>query len=309
MTVRDGEKLGSKGENIACFLLEQALDCCVIPWKPDKGLDAPVQFVSTAPGNALLHFNVQIKTGSSFIEDCGHQWRVKRLDRRYVEQWRHAQTPVVFIWVHPRDENCAYWHLVTQETSPKHFFISKARRISPATRFELTMKLVKWEREERREPFGLLIPPLCAGIRDIAKQQYRRLMSEPQPVNPLLGPVRISWHGWRHMTSQNHRTGDIFRRLQLLPILRWAIENPAIRTGFRRVRTARLGRWVFETRIIPFRVSARVYGRPDANIEYALRETIRYPVDWPGNAGATPFRSVVLESLRERESEESDRGQ
>lgn len=300
MTVRDNEELGARGERIGCNLLQQALNCNVQPWHPDRGLDAPVQFISTAPENALLHFNVQIKTGFSFVEDRGHQWRVKNLDRCGFEQWRNSQLPVVLVWVHPDNNNEAYWHLVSQETSKDHFFISKARRITPVTRFDLTMKLARYKGNECREPFGLLIPPLSTGIRTLAKNTYRNLMKEASPVNPLLGAVIISWHGWRHITSQSSKTQHIFQSLQLLPIMRWVIENPGMLTGFRRVREAQLGRWILETRIIVFQSRVRLYGRSDTTVEYALRETIQYPVDWFGTPRAKPSRRAIFESIYER---------
>ena len=298
VSITDNENLGRSGERIARHLLQQALDSNVPPVTPDKGLDALLEFTSPGPGKHRLHLGVQIKTGFSFVEEQDKHWQIK-VDRRDFLRWKASLIPVMFVWVHPTLENSAYWHLITSHTSRDYFFIPKGRLITPSTRFDLAMKLERWEEPEGRQPCELLTPPLCSGLRPLAKELYRHILTQAPPVNPLLGPVRISWHGWRHISGQGRPARSIAQSLQLLPALRASLENPLPHPSLRRVKCPTIGKWVFDTRLVVFRSPLEIRHRADACIVCVIRETIRYRADWLSAPSATVSRTAVFESIYE----------
>jgi hypothetical protein len=299
-SIGENEDRGKRGERIARHLLQQALDSNVPPVTPDRGLDALIEFPSPGPGKRRLHLGVQIKTGFSFVEEQEKQWRIK-IERRELARWKASVIPVMFVWVHPDLENAAYWHLITNQTCRDHFFISKRRRITPSTRYDLAMKLEKWEEPEEKQPCELLMPPLRSGVRPVAKELYRHLLRQLPPVNPLLGPVRISWHGWRHISGQGRPARSVVQSLQLLPALQTCLENPLPGPLLRRVSCRRVGTWIFDTRLIIFRSVLEMRFRADAWVECVVRETIRYRADWMSAANAAVSRTAAFESIYERE--------
>lgn len=299
MSITNNENVGQSGERIARHLLQQALGSNVPAVHPDRGLDSLLEFISPAPGRNRLYVGVQIKTGFSFVEERDHQWKIK-IKRQKFERWKRAGVPVLFVWVHPTLVNSAYWHLVTRDTSRDYFFISKRRLVTPTTRYDLAMKLEEWEVPAQSQPAELLIPPLSSGLRPVAKLLYRDFQNQPPPTNPLLGPVRFSWHGWRHMTSQRRPGRDIFHSLQLLPVLRTALEAPLPHPVLRRIDCPTVGAWVFDTRLVTFRLHLEIKNRSEARIECTVRETIKYHRDWMSRPSAAVSRSAVFESIYEK---------
>jgi len=306
MDVVDNQELGEKGEKIACNVLQQALSAHVLPPRRDVGLDGFVEFISAAPGRARLHFAIQIKTGFSYANDDGKRWRVRNLDREHFDRWRHSDIPVVFLWVNPDEKDRVYWHPISLDTDRDHFYISKNRFITPAARFDLAMRLEPWQtRSDASESdlYELYVPPLSSGMRSAAKEYYRGLMRKGPVTHPLLGGVSISWHAWRHITSQRRECRQIFESLRLLPILRWALAHPARCSGLRRLGRNETDKLVREKRLLVFRSYVSLSRRADATIEYVVRETIEYPVDWLGVPTARTARTAMLESIYERKED------
>lgn len=127
-------------------------------------------------------------------------------------------------------------------------------------------------------------------------------MKEANPINPLVGPVRLSWHAWRHISSQSRRNQYVFQSFQLIPHLRWIIENPRTRPNYHRLKTVKRGQWRTETRNVDFDTRLVLKGRADAVVRCVLREVIQYPVDWLA-PDAKVMRDVLLESIYERKEE------
>lgn len=294
------QRLGASGERLARFLIEQSLDAAISPISPDRGFDGLIEFVSPSPRSSLLHLALQVKTGNSFARDIGRNWQVT-VERGRLQQWKESQTPVLLVWVSPERTNEALWQVVDRESSKRAVFIPKGRVITPATKYDLTLHLEGWSSDEQSRMCHPLWPPLKRPLREEARIVYRRLMREPHPVSPLLGPVRISGFGWRHITSQGRLQRQVSQSLQLVPVIRWAIENSVPKPKLRRIARQCIGKWWSESRLVVFRVDAPLRHRAVARLELVLRETLRYRTDWMSVPGSQVHRDVVFESIYERE--------
>lgn len=203
------------------------------------------------------------------------------------------------VWVHPDEENGAYWHLFDSANPSRQIVIPKSRKITPATKFDIARKLLSWDQQSLKKPAKLFAPPLSSGIRQAAKILYKSLKETRQPINPLLGQVNITWRGWRHITSQKRKATDIYQSLQLLPVLKYVIENPLPNPKLGRRQRIQLGNWCHEVRLLVFRIDVPLKRRTNAKIECVLRETIKYPKNWYSVAASKIERRVAFESISE----------
>jgi len=302
-------EMGKNGEDIAFNVLKRALGCEIEIPKSDKGIDAIVQFKPPYNDINLLFFGIQVKTGFSYVKKDKKGWKIRNIKRDDLIKWKENDMPIMLLWVHPEKKNQVYWHLVNLHTNNKNLLIPKMRYIRPSLRYELPLFLLHLKKPVVMKRFELFIPQLTEGIRTAAKDKYKTMMvnpdilkdqySEKAPVNPLTGPVRITWHGWRHITHQKRRKRNIFSTLQLLPVLYWAIENPIKPPKIRRFSLKKSGNWYTETKLLIFTTTANILGRGHLTIVYVIRETINFHEDWVGIPNSKIKRSAIFESLYE----------
>jgi hypothetical protein len=298
--VNDNQALGKGGEAIAEGLLKKALHCSATEPKPDVGTDFIVEFQSPYCPNALLHLGVQVKTGFSFCKDLGNRFKFHRITKSTISDWHKTPLPILFVWVHPEKENSAYWHFCDPKQPTQQIVIPKSRKITPCTKYDIARKLISWKLGRQVQSGALFAPPLKTGIRDAAKIYYKSLKNRAKPINPLLGPVDITWRGWRHITNQKRSGSDISQSLQLLPVLKYTIENslPNPRLGLRKCIAPR-GEWCHERRLLVFRAEIPLQRRADASVECILRETISYKKNWHSVPNGPIKTQVSFESLSE----------
>lgn len=265
MRITPDRQLGEFGEQEVRSRLERALLGASVRFSgfADEGIDLVLQFVSPAPDKQPIHFGVQVKTGNSFAESVGSHWKIKNVEGERFKQWTKSKLPILFVWVQPANPAQCYRAVIRKNTSKNHFLISKKANITPSIRFDLALEYGLSKPEPNAERFHLLRPPLSSGIRPFAKDFYRRELMSTQPVHPLIGTVKFSWRGWRHLTKQGRPLNYIHRSLQLLSLAPWAIENPDELIGMRRLSTDIRGAWTTEVRLIVFRCNGvEILSRP-----------------------------------------------
>jgi hypothetical protein len=301
-------ELGESGEKEVHALFEKVLFGHAHRYmgRADLGRDLSIQFCSTSPARTPIDLLIQVKAGSSYVEDCGRNWRILNIDERRFSEWRRSRTPVVLVWVDTDFNNrgVAYWKLINRNTSRQYLYISKYARICPVTRFDLPLKIEEFTKLSDALPQYRLLPVgLSAAIRPIAKQYYRNVLMRESPINPLLGPVKFTWKGWRHITNQRRNPKSIFTSLQLLPVALHLIKYPGKLFGFRRLCTAQRGKVVSESRLIAFDYpDVALSYRPNARVVIVLRERITYPATWRSSLlrENDVVREVTFESIYEK---------
>lgn len=292
-------ELGEVGEKEVRALFEKALfgHSHRLMGRADLGRDLYLQFSSTSPSRMPLDFLVQVKTGSSHVEDCGGHWRIRSIDERRFNEWRKSATPVVLVWLNTDldEDKTAYWKLINRNTSREHLYVSKHSHVCPITRFELALRLEQLlEPAEIRHRYRLLPVGLNVGVRPRAKSFYKDVLMKCSPVNPRLGPIRFTWRGWRHITNQKRDPRSIFTSLQLLPIITQLIERPGQLFGLRRLGSQRRGKFISDRKLIALEYpGVPLMHRTPARIVMVLRERIIYPARW--RTGILRERDVVRE--------------
>jgi hypothetical protein len=161
--------------------------------------------------------------------------------------------------------------------------LSRHSVISPALRFDLSLEVDFPQPTLPKKAFRLLSAPLKIGMRKYAKRIYRELTNK-KPENPLVGPVSITWSGWKHLTRTARRQSHITDSLRLLGLLEWAIANPTRFSAVRRLPRIVRGAWVQESRFLVFDCEqVPLEGRPPSDIKVVLKERVTYPADWLNN--------------------------
>jgi hypothetical protein len=300
-------QLGDSGEKEAKFHLERALLGTAAQFSgfSDQGVDLLVQFPSPSPTSDPLYFGVQVKTGDSFAVQLKGRWKIQNLHADRFSQWQRSPVPMLFVWVRPTTPTECYYGFIRPQTARLQFTLSKRAIISPTLRYDIALEMFASQKANESKPCSLLRPPLTSGIRPHAKDFYRTLMKSESPVHPLLGPVRFTWRGWKHLTAGSRPTSHIHQSLQLLPSVFHATQHVTRFCGMRRLGTTVRGQWITETRLLVFHSDCvAIRTRVPADLVLVYRENIRYPKNWLTlvDSHKRITRSVAFESIYERAS-------
>lgn len=275
-------RLGEFGEQELRAQVERALLAAGVRFagRADKGLDLIVQFESAAPDHQPLHYAVQVKTGDSFAELKRGRWHITGLDQLRFRQWTKSITPVLFVWVRPSNPAECYWALIKRDSEMRHFTIARRALICPTTRFDLTLETAR-DGELVQMKAELLRPSITMGLRDYAKEYYRRRLLGGTVVSPVLGPVEFTWSAWRHMTRRGRSSQHIAQSLQLLSAVESVIRQAGRFRALRRISHVVRGAWTCDTRLIALRgVELHFASRAPAVATLVCREQVWFPTHW-----------------------------
>lgn len=305
--------LGASGEKSVRQRLEMAMKAAAVPFSgfDDKGVDFVVQFEPNVPLPAPMFFGVQVKTGASFGEADGANWRLKNIAAADLDKWSRSNLHVILVWIRPGSPDEYLWTLVGKETNLSELRIARSATISPAIRYDLSYHCPLHSPTVLNVPVDLCRPPLGSGLRQHAKEYYRaHLMKDPRPVNPILGPVSFSWAGWHHLTAHGRKQAYVQSSLQMLAAAQWGIENPSRLAGVRRLPTTTRGAWVWESRLLAFECSnVPIRYRAPGNLVVVIKQEIIYPVDWmvDVNIWKKTRSSALFLSIYEKDPQDIDR--
>jgi hypothetical protein len=303
--IKDNYALGYAGEKLVRFQLEHVLRGWGVhlTGPADDGIDIVVQFRSTCSTPQPIIVGIQVKTGDSYAASVGSRWQMRPLDPTRFKQWQEATIPVALVWVKPEAVSNAYWAMVKEEAPHDKFLISKRSLISPATPYDLSLKL--WRGNRRRVPehiSKLLCPPLGLSARNYARDYYRTKMMTEQPLHPVLGTVKFTWKGWRHITRNSRRARDVYQSIHLLPAVRRLVDNPGALHGIRPLSLTTRGPVTTRIQLIAYKArSVLLAGRAPGELVAVYRERINYPSNWHNDLELAKKvkREITFESVYE----------
>jgi hypothetical protein len=182
-------------------------------------LDLTLDFASPFDG-ANRSIQVQVKTGDSFGTFTKGRWRIDNIDREHVSHFQKSQQPVLLVWVRPSPRTRVYWRWLSPRSCLKTISISRHNLVCPATLFDIErMYLVCNTRKLYNLTLTLPGKLDFVSDRENAKQFWKNHKTLPCHN---LGTVRLSRHGWRHMTRKSKsksRMHDSLRLISILPAL------------------------------------------------------------------------------------------
>ncbi len=279
------EERGEIGEQEASALLQKVLRGHVSRFQgqADKGLDLAFVGRLPCPERPLVHFVAQIKTGQSFVKrfGVGPEMKVKKVAAKKILEWRNLEAPVLFLWLDD-NKNEVYWRIVSKGGRAKSLYLAERSTLSPLTRYDLVVRL---NRERKVTNNRISIDPLSArpkeSLKQVALAYYKRELHRTVSRNPVLGDIRFTWRGWRHIVRRRNTVAKMMRSLQLLPAAKKVLSDPGEICGFRRLANTTRGKWTTESRLIAFkRCEVEIKGGRPADIVVVVRERIVYPINW-----------------------------
>ncbi len=297
-------ELGTEGEKRARALLEHALAATGSHFSGafDLGVDLHIQFPLPATGQPY-HLGAQVKTGNSFVKPKKKHWVVQNVKKADLESWRSSQFPVIFVWVRPGPPTQCFWRLVKRRTQVSPLRISKQALVSPVMRFDLPLYLSPSVDAPEVSQVKLLRAPLGSGIRPYAKDFYRHELMTDEACHPVLGPIRFSWRGWKHLTSRRRSVSRIAESLSLLRAVPLAIRYPKRFVAIRRVGSTTRGDTTTESRLLVFDShEVPVEFRGEVGLRYIIRESVTYPKHWEESllTGGAIKRTLAFESVYQK---------
>lgn len=301
----DHTSKGFAGEDEVIMMLKKALGCTVSHHKgvDDKGFDLTVHMPSTEANNKTIIFPVQVKTGKSYVKEINNSYRIKP-KKKELEKWKNVNVPTLFVWVNDSPPISAYWQIIEPNTSLGPIFISKKRNISPVTKFDISLKIKQIENRQIRNSKlqtidkNLFVGNIGKSFREEAKIFYKEMIGK-KINNPILGETKITWNGWKHMTSQRRPISNIFNSLRLLSVIPFCIEHSDYIGGFRRSNDFIRGNKCYELRLIVFYKKMKLLDYPPTEIALVLKEIIIYPLNWRHTLEPhkETTRTVIFESI------------
>jgi len=299
MAGETSKQKGKLGEHQAMHILGSATLSEPVQYAGanDEGLDITVQVKSPSQAGHLVHCGAQVRAGESHLKKEDDDRYYIKVGNKEFSNWKEMNIPVLFIWVHP--SGLAYWAAITKKSSRKYFSISKRAVITPSIRTDISLMGHTQIQQLQNKKFELIRPTLTDGIRLLAKNCYERL-KQTSIEHKQLGLVELTWLGWRHLTRKGKSPKDIHDSLQLLPSLKYAIQNTKRLVAQRRLGITERGNWVFERRLLIFESQPINFDDGFTRVLHlALREITKYPSDWRNRIDLYESieRRVVFESI------------
>lgn len=271
----------------------------------NSGVDLLLDLRTAGPQGTQIHLGVVLVEGPASVEQFGSGWRVSDETARDANVWRRSPFPVILVW-RSDSKSPLLWSFVSTHSKRELVFLSRCSNITPAAYYDLSWKIDSLIRKKSHEKAPLVEPVLplhlSRGVRDVAKGYYRTL-TKRAIVSPVLGVVRFSWRGWRHLTAPHHSQEAICARLRLLPGIVELLEKLCPLVKIHRSRATVRGKWIFETRYIELTFLEVRLPTHRATIVVVLRAHIQYEHGWeslPPREWGEPL--VVFESAYERTS-------
>jgi hypothetical protein len=222
-------KLGLRGQTFVKARLEE-MGFEVTPTGDAPSIDL---YVMLHDGVTNLHFNVQVKTGKSFLrpETSPRHYSIK-LDERDVADWKHSGSPTFVVWVDNRSGSndrvwTAYWATATNARG-NTLKIRKTSRLDMGAlrRLERTVR-------QYRGRHGVVVtsePLFPARVSDIkwSAWEYFKNWKQRGTLSPFFGAVAVTMRSWRHLTRVSRPQREVIHKLSLLPCAREIIEKVSV---------------------------------------------------------------------------------
>lgn len=246
-----------------------------------------------------IEFHIQIKTGTF----AGDTFRAP-LKRGHVELYRDSNVPVVLICVDVGPPPIAFWKLVRLEEPAEAIRMNKPIRITrqsvfgPDSRDTIIAEIQNAFPRRVPPTHGQILGfPIQLGVRDAAKDYYyRQLMPNPH-WNPVFGPVKFTWKGWRHITRQARSRSKIPSSLLLLPCVRNILDTPVLPSRWRPLPPVVRGSMIQYRTLLIFERVVTFRHRAPAWVRVAVERQAALPTDWTASPPRDPRRKLEYKFL------------
>lgn len=223
----------------------------------------------------------QVKSGQSYRSPSSSKAQlVLQLDEDTLSVLRSGTQPALLLWVPPKPSPRIYWHILDRRhTLRTRVKIPRENFVTPSLRIDLS-RASAFDRYSHSIPRQDVASLSEDQVTRTARQAYRTLGSQ-QLRHPLLGTLRVTRLGWRHITRASKSKQKRLQSLRVVPYLPMVLENipdhyvvtdKSIKVvGSRTVERRHVLMW--------YRNAFRLESVPHLAI-VRVREEVSYPTNW-----------------------------
>jgi hypothetical protein len=244
-------------------------------------VDVKFSFKHAIISDKLVTFHAQIKAGPSYKQPSSNSRHlVLGIDKATISALSGAGNPGLLIWVPPPPMDRIYWHAADSRNQIKTpICIQRNQYIRPSLRYDLS-------RIHNYASFSLGYPQLSirsdktTNITNDAKKAYKELRSL-KPYNTLIGHIRVTRLGWRHVTRRSKTTSRRELSLRVVPYLKHFLDKRPERYACNCCDIQVVGKWATESRFLLcwYRKALHIDGK-SYTLLIRIKEEIQYPARW-----------------------------
>ena len=280
LATRSELRWGSRNEDAGKMDLELVLDH---PWSEGD----------------RIRMAVQVKSGPTYGAVAGGKVRLRK---RLIDEAARETHAVCALWV-PLDRSAVYWTYVHPATRSETKDLGLLHRVTPMTRFALT----RCYSREAPGPKGGVGVNISGKVRELSvhrstsKEEYRTLGAAP-PKSPVLGRIRVTRFGWRHMFRRSRAERNKNSSLQTIPHLRALLGQVPTTHWLQDPEQFSAGEMTHVSALHVLSYDSVRYFPPGSaesqprRVVIRLREDVRFPTGWEHVSMMSPLveRRVTL---------------
>lgn len=299
-TETDKQAIGGSGERKAAALLTMAV-CAQTShgtMTEDGGkVDLKLSFRSYLRPSSIITAHCQVKAGKSYRAKTSTKQLLKiTVDSETLDALAEGSQPAFVAWVSPKPHGRIYWQSVQPGRRQKvTLSVPPNQFVTPSLRLDLSRV-----HAFRSRPSGYPVINLPVNTDDKLKRArtlYKTLKAEPV-TSPVIGEIRFTRKGWRHVTRRSRDTAKTLRSFRLLPYLQLLLTSSPDRYLVVRNEPECIGTRTRETReiILWFHEAIKDNGIP-CDVLMRLDERIEYPTKWSRD-GLAPSDVEVITTVK-----------
>jgi len=228
----------------------------------------------------MITAHCQVKSGESYRAKSSTKRLLKlTVDSETLDALAEGSQPAFVAWVSPKPHGRVYWQSVTPGRKLKAVLgVPPTQFVTPSLRLDLSRIHAFRSRSQGRPEINL--PVKGDDTLSQAKMDYKALKAAPV-VSPVIGEVRFTRKGWRHVTRRSRDTAKTHRSFRLLPYLRNLLTKVPDRYLIERKEPERVGVRTRESReVILWFFKAIKDDGVLYDVLIRLDERIEYPTKW-----------------------------
>jgi hypothetical protein len=244
-------------------------------------VDVKFSFRHAIVDEILITFHAQIKAGPSYKKPSSNDSHlVLGIDKQTVSALSGTGLPGLLVWVPPPPMDRLYWHASDPRNQIKTpICIQRNQYIRPSLRYDLS-RIYDYASFSPGHPQLTIKTDKPANITNYAKKAYKELRSQ-KPYNSLIGDIRVTRLGWRHVTRRSKTTARRELSLRVVPYLRNFLIKRPDRYACNYCGIQVVGKWATESRFLLcwYRRALRI-DEESYTLLIRIKEEIRYPARW-----------------------------
>jgi hypothetical protein len=245
-------------------------------------VDIKLSFRHAINSEKLITAHAQIKAGPSYKSPSSNskQLVLKNIDQATISALSGTGMPGLLIWVPPPPMDRLYWHAADPRNRIKTpICIKRSQYIRPSLQYDLS-RIYDYASFSKGHPQLTVKTVEAVNMVSDAKKAYKELRSM-KPRNTLIGGIRVTRLGWRHVTRRSKSTARRELSLRIVPYLKNFLDKQPERYACNYCGIQVAGEWATETRFLLcwYRKALNIDGK-SYTLLIRIKEEIRYPVKW-----------------------------